>query len=81
MDFYEVVRTRRSVRAFKKDPVPETILNKILDATHIAPSGSNRQPWRFILVTDEELKQRMISACNNQQFVAEAPVDYCGLWA
>lgn len=53
MDFYEVIRTRRSVRAFKKDSIPETVLNRILDAARIAPSGSNRQPWRFILVTDE----------------------------
>lgn len=74
VDFYEVIRTRRSVRAFKKDSIPDDVLNKILDAARIAPSGSNRQPWRFILVKDAELKQRMISACNNQEFVAEAPV-------
>jgi nitroreductase len=74
LDFYEVIRTRRSVRAFRKDPIPDDVLNRILDAVRIAPSGSNRQPWRFILVKDAELKQGMISACNNQRFVAEAPV-------
>ena len=74
MDFSEVIRTRRSVRAFKRDPVPEDVMSKVLDAARIAPSGSNRQPWRFILVTDEVLKQKMISACNNQEFIAQAPV-------
>lgn len=80
MDFNEVIRTRRSVRAFKKDPIPQDVLNRVLDAARIAPSGSNRQPWRFILVTDESLKQKMIAACNNQKFIAEAPaiVVACG---
>lgn len=74
MDFYEVVRTRRSVRSFRKDPIPEEVLNRVLEAARVAPSGSNRQPWRFILVKDDRLKQKMISACNNQNFVAEAPL-------
>jgi len=74
VDFSEVIRTRRSVRTFKGDPVPEDVVNRILEAARIAPSGSNRQPWRFILVTDEALRQKMISACNNQEFVAQAPV-------
>jgi nitroreductase len=65
VDFSEVIRTRRSVRAFKGDPVPEDVMSRVLDAARIAPSGSNRQPWRFILVTDKVLKQEMVSACNN----------------
>ncbi len=74
MDFNEVIRTRRSVREFKKDPIPQDVLNRVLDAVRIAPSGSNRQPWRFILITDEVLKQKMITVCNNQKFIVEAPV-------
>jgi nitroreductase len=49
-------------------------LNRILDAVRIAPSGSNRQPWKFILVKDETLKQKMVSVCQNQQFMADAPL-------
>ena len=74
MDFYEVIRTRRSVRSFKKEPIPEDVLKRVLEAARVAPSGGNRQPWRFILVKDETLRQKMISACNNQRFVAEAPL-------
>lgn len=74
MDFYDVVRTRRSVRSFKKNPIPEEVLSRVLEAARVAPSGSNRQPWKFILVRDEALKQKMISACDNQKFMADAPL-------
>ena len=74
MDFYKVIRTRRSVRSYKKDPIPEEVLNRVLDAARVAPSGGNRQPWKFILVKDATLKQKMVSVCNNQKFIAEAPL-------
>ena len=74
MDFYEVVRTRRSVRSYRRDPIPEEVLRRVLEAARVAPSGSNRQPWKFILVRDEELKQKMVSVCNHQGFLAEAPL-------
>lgn len=74
MDFYEVIRTRRSIRSYKPDPIPDDVLTRILGAARIAPSGSNRQPWKFIVVRDEELKRRLAIACHNQMFIAEAPV-------
>jgi len=74
LDFYEVIRTRRSVRSYKPDPIPDEVLMRVLDAARIAPSGSNRQPWRFIIVKDEELKKRLAEACSGQHFIAEAPV-------
>lgn len=74
MDFYEVIQTRRSVRSFMEDPVPEEVLNRVLAAARVAPSGGNRQPWKFILVKDDMLKQKMISLCNNQKFVGDAPL-------
>jgi len=74
LDFYEVIRTRRSVRSFKKESIPEEVLNRILDAARVAPSGGNRQPWKFILVKDDTLKQKLVSVCNNQKFIANAPI-------
>lgn len=74
MEFYEVVRTRRSVRSYRPDPVPDDALNRVLDAARIAPSGSNRQPWKFILVKDEEKKKNLVPLCGDQTFVAEAPL-------
>jgi nitroreductase len=74
LDFYEVIETRRSVRSFKKDPVPEKALARVLEAARIAPSGSNRQPWKFILIMDKTLKERMGLACDDQEFIADAPM-------
>lgn len=74
MDFYEVIRTRRSIRSYKPDTIPEDVLTRVLDAARIAPSGSNRQPWKFIVVKNEELKRQIAKACHNQMFIAEAPV-------
>lgn len=74
MDFYEVIRTRRSIRSYKSDPIPDEVLMRVLEAARIAPSGSNRQPWKFIIVKSEELKKKVAAACHNQMFIAEAPV-------
>ncbi|MEM3546282.1 MAG: nitroreductase family protein [Candidatus Bathyarchaeia archaeon] len=74
VDFYEVVRTRRSIRSYKPDPIPDDVLMRILEAARIAPSGSNRQPWKFILVKNEELKKKLAVACHDQTFIAEAPI-------
>lgn len=69
-----MIRTRRSVRSFKKDPIPEKVLNRVLDAARVSPSGSNRQPWKFIVVKDSTLKQKMVPLCRNQDFIADAPL-------
>lgn len=74
MDFYEVIRTRRSIRSYKPDPIPDEVLMRVLDAARIAPSGSNRQPWKFIIVKDDDVKRKVAQACHNQMFIAEAPV-------
>ena len=63
MDFYEVIQTRRSVRAYRSDPMPEDVLERVLNAARIAPSGSNRQPTRLILVKDEERGKLRTPAC------------------
>jgi len=74
MEFYEVLKTRRSIRSYKQDAVSEETLNRILEAARIAPSGSNRQPWRFILIDDEELKSSVAELCGKQMWISEAPI-------
>jgi nitroreductase len=44
MEFYEVLRTRRSVRSYRLDPVPQDALDRVLEVARISLSGSNRQP-------------------------------------
>ena len=60
MDALEAIRRRRSVRKYTGDPIPREDLEKIVDAGRLAATGSNRQPWEFIVVTDrgmiDELK-------------------------
>jgi len=74
MEFYEVVRTRRSVRSYSSAPVSDEVLSRVLEAARIAPSGSNRQPWKFILVRDENLKKELVSLSGGQSFIAQAPL-------
>jgi nitroreductase len=59
MDFFEVVKRRRSVRRYADEPVPEGHLRLMLEAARLAPSATNEQPWRFIVVRNHELKQAM----------------------
>ena len=74
MEFYEVIKTRRSIRSYSPEPIPEDKLRRVLEAARIAPSGANRQPWKFIVVRDEDLKKKVAEACNHQTFISEAPV-------
>ena len=78
MDALEAIRTRRSVRKYRPDPVPEELLKEVLSAARIAPSADNAQPWKFIVVTDEEIKRKLIQACAGQKFIAEAPLVIVG---
>jgi len=63
MDFDEVVVKRRSIRKFKEKSVPEKALGKVLEAGRWAPSAGNSQPWRFIVVTDADVKQNIAKVC------------------
>jgi nitroreductase len=54
MNTLEAIAARRSIRKFKSDPIPEDVLQQILTAGTLAPSGKNRQPWRFIVVQGEK---------------------------
>jgi nitroreductase len=58
--FLELVKTRRSIRQFKSDPVSDCDIDKILEAARWAPSGFNMQPWEFVVVKDRELKDRIV---------------------
>lgn len=63
MDFDEVVVKRRSVRKFEEESVPEKVLGKVLEAGRWAPSAGNSQPWRFVVVTDAGVKERIAEVC------------------
>jgi nitroreductase len=54
MNTLEAIAARRSIRRFKPDPIPEETLTQILTAGSLAPSGKNRQPWRFVVVKEDQ---------------------------
>ena len=58
-DIFEVMYTMRAVRKFKPDPVPDDVLRKVLEAAGQAPSGGNRQPWRFVVIRSPEAKRKI----------------------
>ena len=62
MDLHDFLRSRRSVRRFKPYPVPDSTIRKILTTATYAPSAHNRQPWRFVVLTDESSKARLADA-------------------
>lgn len=61
-DLRTFLRTRRSVRRFKPDPVPDSVLRDILHTATFAPSAHNRQPWRFVVLTDSSAKIHLSDA-------------------
>jgi nitroreductase len=70
----EAIRQRRSIRSFTDKPVPDDIIRELLEAARLAPSASNRQPWRFIVVTDPKERARLRQICWDQAFIEQAPV-------
>jgi nitroreductase len=56
-DLFEIIRTTRSMRRLKPDPVPNDLIRKILEAGVSAPSGGNMQRWRFLVVRDPKIKE------------------------
>jgi nitroreductase len=56
---YEALRTTRAVRRLRPDPIPEAVLQRVLEAATWAPSGGNRQPWRMIVVRNAETKRAL----------------------
>ena len=53
-DFFDVVRSQRACRSFAPDPVPDEVLEQLLESATFAPSAENRQPWVFVVVRDEQ---------------------------
>ena len=74
MDAIQAMLTRRSVRKFAQEPVKDEDLRTILDCGRLAPSGVNRQAWKFIVVKTQEMKQKVAQVCDYGHFIDQAPV-------
>ena len=59
MDLFEAISTQRAIRSFKPDPIPDQIVNRLLEAAIKAPSGGVNQDWRFIVIRDPEIRRKI----------------------
>ncbi len=79
MNIYETIKTRRSVRSYRENPISEETLKKILEAARLAPSAHNAQDYKLIIVQDAEKRKAITNAASEQQFITEAPVVIVGV--
>ena len=77
MDVFDAVKARSSVRAYDPTPIPKEALEKVLESGRLAPSANNFQPWKFIVVTDDE-KRAELSRARYAGFLKESPVVIVG---
>jgi nitroreductase len=77
-EVFQTILKRRSIRDFKKDPIPREILEKLKEAIIWAPSAGNLQARKFYFVFNEDLKKKLSIAALNQDFVANAPLVVVG---
>ena len=72
MTVSEAIRSRQSVRSYLDKPVQQDTLDELFEAARLAPSAGNRQEWRFVAVTDPEMRMKLARAAAGQAFVGEA---------
>ncbi len=68
------IELRRSIRKYKSKPVEMSIINSLIESARLAPSGSNTQPWHFIVITDDKIKNDVATVSHNQKWMLTAPV-------
>ena len=61
-NLFDIIRTRRSIRSYQSRAIPHETLIRLLEAASWAPSAHNRQPWRFVVLTDEADRRRLAKA-------------------
>ncbi|WP_067541373.1 nitroreductase family protein [Nocardia crassostreae] len=66
-DFHDFLETRRSVRFFASDPVPREMIELAVAAANTAPSGAHHQPWKFIAISDPEVRHRIREAAEHEE--------------
>jgi nitroreductase len=74
MDFFEAVRTRRSIRAFQSRSIEEEKMNRIVEAVNLAPSAGDLQAYEIVVVKDLGRRRELAKAAGAQEFLSQAPV-------
>lgn len=79
MDVEEAVLRRRAVRSYEDRDVSKEKLERVLNAARMAPSARNEQDWKFVVVRDGDVKEKVYRAAGRQSFIREAPVVIAGV--
>ncbi|MHA1143315.1 MAG: nitroreductase family protein [Candidatus Helarchaeota archaeon] len=74
MSILDVVKKRKSVRKFTDQDVSDEDLNAVLEAARLAPSGTNKQPWHFIIIKNKETQKKIASLLPWGTFIKKAPI-------
>ncbi len=74
MDVVDAIKIRKSVREYLDKPVEEEKLQMVLEAGRSAPSARNNQEWRFVVVRDQVVREKLAQAAGSQIFVGQAPL-------
>ncbi len=74
MDVLEAIRSRIAIRDFRPEPIPEAVIEKILEAGRQAHSQRNRQPWRFVVVQNRDTIQQLGALASSGPYIAKAPL-------
>ena len=74
MKLLSEIQNRKTTREFTQDKVDEQSISRILDAGRLAPSAKNRQPWRFVVIQDQKLKEAMKDAAYGDERFSRVPV-------
>ncbi|HSV31945.1 MAG TPA: nitroreductase family protein [Atribacteraceae bacterium] len=74
MDILEILKSRRSIRKYEAKPIPEHLIEAIVDCARLAPSAINIQPWEFIIVREPEKKRSIALQTDYGRFIKDAPV-------
>ena len=75
MNLLDLIRSRRSIRKYTKEPVPDRLITEIMEAGRWAPSGTNNQPWRFVVIKDKSFKEKLSKMTHYSGIVADS--DFC----
>ena len=78
MHLIDIIMSRRSVRKYKEKNIPKEILKKILTAGKYAPSAANKQPWHFIVITDQEIKEKLSTERWTNSFIKDSAFTIVG---
>jgi len=79
LEVKDAIKGRRSVRKYKRTQISGLVMEELLDSMRLSPSSSNEQRWSIIVVTDAELRDKLVSASGNQKFVGECSAYLVGV--